>query len=73
MAEDSGELKTAFEWNEHPRNKVRIMGWTEFNPQGRPVIGRDDLITWDEFRARRNSTAVSVTILVPFTELGPDD
>jgi len=53
------ERKTAYEWNDDPRNRQKILGWSDFNGPGEPVISVNDLITWAEFEQRRSHCTVS--------------
>lgn len=53
------ELKTAYEWNADPRNRQKILGWSDFNGPGEPVISVNDRITWAVFEQRRSHCTVS--------------
>lgn len=66
------ELKTAAEWNRDPRNKIRVLSWSDFGYDAeKDGVTRDTLITWDDFRKYRSYA--SVQLLVPFDQLGPED
>lgn len=70
------EQLIAPEWNAHPRNKIRVMGWGDFSNEMvrlHPTWDKDTPMTWEDFRKIRNSSGATVQHLVPYDKLRPED
>lgn len=65
------QMKTADEWNMDPRNRIRVMSWSDFGPN--EPITPTTRMSWDRFRQIRDASNCSVQVLVPLRELTADD